>query len=311
MWFTMLVPVAAVVAYIPLLPAASAYRPFTWHSTVVAGDVLGTYAYAFEPMIFVFLLLCCFVGLAVPAATPNPPASTGDNGCITFRDYEYVAIATLFLLPVLVFGVAKLLTHFYQPRYALPFSVAAALLISAAFAVLAHRIRGLSSLALVLILLNSATPLVHAFVHGLSASGNSIDRPSIQVFDRFADLPLAVPDPEYYGRFRLFGPNRIERRMVLVSVSPGELPPGVNPVNSVGLYWFAMMNIALHRLIGAPVEDFGRFIDAHSHFLLIDTLPQHNLDTLAREEVLRKGRPLRWLGKSDGCDVYLVESGDQ
>jgi hypothetical protein len=128
-------------------------------------------------------------------------------------------------------------------------------------------------------------------VHGLPASVNSIDPSSIQAFDRFADLPLAVPDPEYYGRFRLFGPNRIERRMVLVSWSPG----------------LAWMHFVLHRFIGAPVEDFGRFIDAHSRFLLIDALPQNPL--FAREEVLRKGRSLRWLGKSDGCDVYLVESG--
>jgi len=308
-WFTMLLPVAAVLVYIPLLPAASAYLPFTWVETT---GVLGTYAYAFAPGIFVLLLLCCLADLALPATNSNPLALTGDNRGIQFRDYEYIAIATLFLLPVLVFGVANFLTHNYQPRHALPFSVAAALLISAAFAVLAHRIRGLLSLVLVLILLSPAIPLVRAFVRGLPASVNSIDRSSIEVIDRFPDLPLAVPDFEYYVRFRLFGPNRIEKRMVLVSVSPGELRDVAlddkqPPLAAQGLQWFALANIALHRFIGAPVKDFGSFIDAHSHFLLIDTSPQWD-GTVAREAVLRKGRLLRWLGMSDSHDVYLAES---
>jgi hypothetical protein len=84
MWFAMLTPVAAVVLYIPLLPAASAFRTFTQHSNVVGSDVLDAYAYAFEPSIFVVLLLCCLGGLALPGADANPLAFTGDNGGITF-----------------------------------------------------------------------------------------------------------------------------------------------------------------------------------------------------------------------------------
>jgi hypothetical protein len=310
MWFTLLAPVAAILAYIPLLPGASVMRSAQWAGDVKASDFLGTYAYAFEPSIFVLLLLCCLGGLALPAATSNPTDVRGD---IAFRDYEYVAIAALFLLPpALAYGAAKMVTHAYHPRYALPFSVAATILISATFAVLARRIRGLLSLALVLVLLHSTLPLVKEFAHGLSPSANSIDRSSIEVFDRFADLPLAVPDAEYYGRFRLFGgPNTIEKRMVLVSLSSGDLPLSAQPVPSHGFLKLAVVNLAVHRSVGVSVEDFGRFIDAYSHFLLVDTYPRHGLGTLARDEVLRKGRLLQRVGTSDGCDVYLVDKGGE
>jgi len=146
--------------------------------------------------------------------------------------------------------------------------VAAALLTSAAFAILVRRVKGLASLALVLILLKSATAL-RALVHGLPASGDSAQGSLIQVLDQRADPPIAVLDPEDYVRFRLFGPNRIEKRMVLVSVLPGELPTGVDPAVSDSLYTLALSDTALHRFISVPVQDFSQFIDSHSRFLLL------------------------------------------
>jgi len=186
--------------------------------------------------------------------------------------------------------------------YALPFSVAAALLTSAAFAILVRRVKGLASLALVLILLKSATAL-RALVHGLPASGDSAQGSLIQVLDQRADLPIAVLDPEDYGRFRLFGPNRSEKRMVLVSVLPGELPTGVDPAVSDSLYTLALSDTALHRFISVPVQDLAN--------LLIPIHAFCSYRALGPEEVLSKRRRLCWLAESDGRDVYLVERTDQ
>jgi hypothetical protein len=299
MWFTLLTPVAAVLAYIPFLSAASAYRSVPLHGVMVY-EMFDTYSFVLSSRLFAVLLLCCLAALALPAIYGRLLASSDEE--VTFRAHEYVSIATLFLFPFFVFGSAKLLTHSYVPRYALPFTVAAALLIAASFGILARPVKGLGPLAMVLILLQAALPL-RTFVHGLPPPADLIDGSSTEPFDHFPDLPIAMPRTDDYLRFRIFGPNRIRRRMFLVSFSPDEVRRVVNPVVAQELPTVDLMNAALHRTIAAPVQDFQDFIDAHPRFLL--------MNTIGREEVLNKSRQLCWIGQSKGQDVYLVQRPGQ
>jgi hypothetical protein len=298
MWFALLTPLAAVLAYIPFLPAASAYRAVPFHGVMVY-EMFDTYSFVMSARLFAVLLLCCLAGLALPAIYDLPLAASGNDDRIMFRTQEYVSITTLFLFPLLVFGFAKLLTHSYVPRYALPFTVAAALLIAASFGALALPVKGLASVAMVLILLQAALPL-REFVHGLPLPADLIGRSSTEPFDHFPNLLIAMPRTDDYLRFRMFGPNRIRRRMFLVSFSPEEVRRVVDPAVAQELPTVNRINAALHHTIDAPVQDFQDFIDAHPRFLL--------MNTIGREEVLSKSRQLCWIGQSHGQEVYLVQS---
>jgi 4-amino-4-deoxy-L-arabinose transferase-like glycosyltransferase len=278
-WITLACAAMVMAAYLPFLPAASKFRQHPWHG-VSFEDLQNTYMLTISPAVIVLLAACVFVYFAAPAWERK---TEPENETAFSSEYESVALAALYLAPVMAFIAAKLVTHSYVPRYSLMFVLAAVLLLTALIAILTRGNRAYLVLVLLCLVAQAAHPLT-SFFHPAPVNPSAIVIVSPENVERFPDLAIAVPDWYLYMRVYLFGPADLKARMVLVSNT--------------------LSGQAVHNALQVAQPEYHEFTRSHTRFFFVDDA------TGKREQLVREGRRLEWAATLGGEDVYLVTAAN-
>jgi len=270
-----------VLSYMPLLPTLIPYRAHPWVG-VIPEDLWDTYLLAFSPVLLIVLGLCALLYLSRQQNSARCP--------IDFPVYQQIALGALLLVPFFVFDSAKVITHTYVPRYALPFSIAAAILLAIAIHALTHHIPGSASGIALALLLYASIPIARAWIDPSSQNTGGIDKKPIPILNRFPNLPIAITNFYDFGRIYLFGPDQVKRRMVLVS-DPFAI---TNLGTSVSL-----SNEAVKHALRVPAATSRTFLRSHPRFLLVGPY-------WLRDQALQQGRQIQFVGKLYNWDLYYV-----
>lgn len=272
----------AVFVYLPFLPADAPYRAHPWHG-VLLRDLSETYLLTISPIILILLTLCALVWVIAPKIDGTDPT-------VGFRRHELIAIAVLYFIPVVAFGIARLFTHTYVARYSVMFSIAASITVGILVYSLTRTVRGLAPAALIVLLMCAGLPVAKGFVHPDEQNTGDITRSRLSILDTLPLLPVAVTNFNDYGRIYLFGPDQLKQRVILVSDPSAITEFG----NNLGL-----ATEALQRALNAPAEHYNEFVRSHSQFLLLGNY-------LARDRLLRDGWKIILLGRVFYWDLYCV-----
>jgi hypothetical protein len=273
----------AVLSYIPLLPALIPYRAHPWVG-VVPEDLWDTYLLAFSPVLLIILGLCALLHLSRQKIVTRCP--------MDLPVYQQIALGALLLLPFFVFDSAKVITHSYVARYALPFSIAAAILLAIAIDALTHHIPGSASGIVLALLLCASIPIAQALIHPSRQNTGGIDKKPIPILNRFPNLPIAITNFYDFGRIYLFGPDQVKRRMVLVSDPFAITDLGISD---------SLANEAVKQALRVPAATSQTFLHLHPQFLLVGSY-------WLRDQALQQGRQIRFVGKLYNWDLYYVSS---
>jgi hypothetical protein len=286
MWTALLVPFLTIAVYMPLLPAASGYRPYapgvTWAS------LLECYLMAISPVLM--------PGIVMTIVWPTKGEFQA-RGPLILPIWEVAAALGLFLAPVGGFLVGLAYTHNYSGRYTLPFVIGWVVLLASGFErVVSPRLVTCGLVLAIGTALFSVRSGVIAFFRPAQTGYTAIEHLDPREFRAYPSLPIAVSRSEvFYGELLHGNPAWKGRCVGVVDGNGYRQSP-------YGFETFGMASLLEWRLrgwIALPIEDLGGFAVSNRRFLLWS-------DGTAPSSLREEGARLEWLGSALGKPIFLV-----
>lgn len=274
-------------AHLPFLGGAALYRQHPWQG-VVPGDLLNGYSLALAG--FGLVVVVAAAGAAAMRRTPLPDADGGG-----FPGHERVALLALLALPVAAFLAGVLVTHTFVARYGISFVIGFVVLLCSLIArANAGRPAVTGVLALAMLGYSAALLLPRLSARPVREQPGFAARwPAPEVLAQHTGLPLVVPDFSTFMELRLYAPEPLRSRAVLVGEREDMLK-----ATGTDNPWIAMR--ALERAAGFPLVPYREFARQHSRFLLYDNY-------WLRDQVLGEGYAVRLLPRAGVHPLYLIE----
>jgi hypothetical protein len=222
------------------------------------------------------------------------PGRSAGAAVVRFKDYELVAVGILLLLPFVAFALGLIVTKTYVSRYALSFVLAFAVLFAVVISS-ATRERSWIAAALAgcVLTYSLVIPLPRLIRHHANAQAAAIASMPTGVFERYASLPVVVPNFDTYMTLQIYGPELLKRRILMISDRESMLRATGTDNPSIAMDY-------LHTLVGFPLVQYREFVAQHPRFLMCSAY-------WLRDQLLKDGAAVRVLGEADDMPVYLVD----
>ena len=278
-------------AYLPLLKAAAEYKALPWKG-VALGDITASFQLVLEPCLLPLALLLVFIVMARSrgrVSTVHPEQSSLVPAPV------FVSLFAFALMPFLVFVVGKLVTHAFQPRYALLCTIGLLVLVTLATRDAVGRHPLWMALS-VLMLSGYALIIQYHTIRGLPPGGDAVASADASVFSAEPSLPIVPSVNGYFLRMEAHAPAPLRGRCIF--------PIDPDMVRSLHQNTYFLTADGIRRWTNLPVIDLSTFLRMHPRFYVIQLAccPSWLVDRMIEAHA-----SISLQGKYDGNAVYLVD----
>jgi Dolichyl-phosphate-mannose-protein mannosyltransferase len=291
LWAVLFAAAGTGLAYLPLVKAAAAYKTLPWKG-VALGDISASFQLVLEPCLVPLTLLLVILMVARPMFHV---ASVGPDQPLSIPAPVLLCVVTFALLPFLVFLVSKVVTHAFQPRYALLCTIGLLVLLALGLREAVSR-RPLWMACAVLILSGYALVIQYHTIRGLPAGGDPLAFAEASAFSAEPSLPIVPGMNGYFLRMESHAPPSLRARCVFLS------DPDMVRLLHQNTYF--LMAEGLRRWTNLPIIDLSSFLRSHPRFYVIQLscCPSWLVDRLLEDRA-----DISLQGTYDGNPVYLVD----
>lgn len=291
-WAVLSAAAATGAAYLPLVKAAAEYKALPWKG-VALGDISASFQLVLEPCMVPLMLLVVIVMLArsivrVTAADSEPATSIPAP--------VVICLVTFALIPFLVFVVGKLVTHAFQPRYALLCAIGLLVLVALGIRDAVSRRRLWMALAASM-LSGYAFLIQYHTIRGLPSGGDTKAFADASAFSAEPSLPIVPAIAGLFLRMQSHAPASLRERCVFLD------DPDMVRLLHQNTYF--LMTEGIRRWTNLPVIDLSTFLRTHPRFYVIQLAccPSWLVDRLMEDHA-----SISLQGTYDGNAVYLVDT---
>ncbi len=288
-WATVFAAAATALVYLPLLKAAAEYRALPWKDVALA-DISTSYHLVMEPCVTALTLL--LVATALVRFFFRFPAT--DLSRQSIPTPVFICVVFFALAPFSTFLAGKLVSHAFQPRYALLCTIGLLPLMALAIRDVMGRSR-LSMALAVLILSGCAFIVPYHTVRGLPKTGDSLASEDLSAFSAQPSLPIVTGGARLFLRMETRAPVSLRQRCIF--------PTSPDMIRLLHQNTNYLMNEGLRRWTKFPIVDLSSFLAGHPQFYMIQLSgsPSWLLERLREEH-----SDMSLQGTYDGNPVYLV-----
>lgn len=289
-WVALLAGAGTILAYLPLLKAASEYRALPPWGGVHLGNISESFQLVLEPWMLPLTLL--LVVAAVARLFSEPPPKSEDS---SIPRPVYVSVVVFALMPFAGFFVGKFVTHALQARYVVLCTIGLVLLVSLAIRDAMRRNVIWMTLAIATIG-GCALVLRYDALLGIPAGGDAKMFADISIFSAKPPLPVVPAIDGLFLRLEAHAPASLRERCVF--------PTDPDFVRLLHQNASFLMTEALRRWTRLPITDLSSFLDLNPQFYVID-LPSGPGWLVQR--MLKDHADITLQGTYAGNPVYLVQ----
>jgi len=289
-WAVLTAGAATALAYLPLLKGASQYRALPWKG-VELGDISESFRLVLEPCVFPFTLL--LVGLVVGSFFfgPRPPRLEASRIPMPV----FVCVAAFALVPFPGFLVGKLVSHAFQPRYALLCTIGLLPLVSLAVRDFARR--SVTWMGLAILILGGYASFSHyRELSGMPREADASAFADARVILSNSDLPVVPSTDDLFLRLEAHGPASVRQRCVF--------PTDPSFVRLLHENTTFLMTEGLRRWTKLPIPDLTLFLSAHPRFYLVQA---GSGQSWLLDRMLEEHADVKLQGTYARSPVYLIQ----
>jgi hypothetical protein len=290
-WSAQILGAATVIAYLPLLKAASEYQALPY-KTASLGDVVDVFSFVMEPCVVVPLTL--FIIIAALArfmfGVPRPRLHR-----LSTPTPVFISTVVFALVPFPAFLLGKLFSHGFLYRYAIVCTIGLLVLLSQAIRSVVGRSAVWMTLAILIFGGYACVLRVHQ-VLPLRANGDESLFASTSVFAEQPSFPIVPSDEDLFLRLEAHGSASLRERCVYVT--------DPSSVRILHHNWVALTAEGFRRWTRLPVRDLSSFLNSYQQFYVIGYLDGDRQWILRR--MLEEHAEIALQGTFGGYPAYLV-----
>jgi hypothetical protein len=292
-WAALVVGGTTVVAYLPLLKAASEYQSLPWRGAHL-WDIFSTFQLVMQPCLVPLTVLMVILALArFMFGTPPPELERP-----SIPSPVFICVVLLALTPFPGFLVGRLVSQTFHPRYVLLCTIGLLFLVSLTIRKAVGRSAVWMGLS-VLIIGGYATLLQYRQLSSLPFGGDASILADVSVFSAEPSLPIVPSDIELLLRLEAHGPASLRTRCVYAT--------DPSSVRILHHNTELLCTRALRRWTRLPIRDLSSFLSVYPRFYVIGPISPINgtRDWVVRR-MLEEHADIALQGAFAGEPVYLV-----
>jgi hypothetical protein len=289
-WAALVAGGATLVAYLPLLKAASEYRSLPWRGAYI-WDIFKAFQLVMQPCLVPLTVLLVILALMrFIFGTPPPKLKRA-----SIPSSVFICVVLLALTPFPGFLVGRLVSHSFHPRYGLLCTIGLVCLVSTAIRNVVGRSAVWMGLS-VLIIGGCATLLQYRQLSALPLGGDASILADVSVFSAEPSLPIVPSDIELLLRLEAHGPASLRTRCVYATD-----PSSVRILH----HNTELLCIkALRRWTRLPIRDLSSLLSVYPRLYVIGPI-NGKRDWVVRR-MLEEHADITLQGAFAGEPVYLV-----
>ena len=289
-WVVLAGGAATALAYLPLLRAASKYKALPWKG-VQLSDIPESFRMVLEPYLFPLALLLIALALGRVLFSTRPDRKQASP----LPTPVLVCMAAFALAPFWGFMVGKLVTHAFQPRYALSCTIGLVPLVALAMRDAARRNVILMAIA-VLIVGGYASFSHYRELSGTPSGGDAANFANTSILSANTNLPIVPSGNDLFLRLEAHAPEPVRERCVF--------PIDQDMVRLLHQNTNFLMTEGLRQWTKLPIVDLAPFLKTHPQFYLVQ---QSGGQGWLLQWLLEGHAEIALQGYYAGNPVYLVQ----
>lgn len=289
-WTALVAGGTTVVAYLPLLKAASEYQFLPWRGAYT-WDIFNTFQLVMQPCLVPLILLMVILALAqFMIGKPSPKLEQ-----TSIPSSVVICVVVLALIPFPGFLVGRFVSHSFYPRYVLVCTIGLLFLVSLTIRKAVGQSAAWMGLS-VLIIGGCATLLQYRELSSLPPGGDASILADGSIFSSQPSLPIVPSDIELLLRVEAHGPAFLRARFVYAT----------DPSSVRILHHNTELLCArtLRRWTGLPIRDLSSLLSMYPRFYVIGPI-NGTRDWVVRR-MLEEQAEIVLQGAFAGQPVYLV-----
>jgi 4-amino-4-deoxy-L-arabinose transferase-like glycosyltransferase len=289
-WTAFVAGGTTLVAYLPLLKAASEYRSLPWRGAYI-WDIFNTFQLVMQPCLVPLTILMIILALARFMFGAPPPELKHPS----IPSSVFICMVLLALTPFPGFLIGRFVSHSFYPRYVILCTIGLLFLVSLTIRNAVGRSAVWMGLS-VLIIGGCATLLQYREFLSLPSGGDASILADVTVFSAEPSLPIVPSDIELLLRLEAHGAASLRTRCVYAT--------DPSSVRILHHDTELLCTRALRRWTRLPIRDLSSFLSVHPRFYVIGPI-NGTRDWVVRR-MLEEHADIALQGAFAGEPVYLV-----